>query len=137
VAGERARASLPTAAYAARAYAVAAGCLVPVAVLTGSSLVGYDRRTWAALAAMVAGPQLAGHTLVNHLLSRLGTATISLALLLEPIAAALLTWLAFGEVPSAAVWVGGPLVLGGLALQVVGSRPRRAEGGVPVPIGPS
>jgi drug/metabolite transporter (DMT)-like permease len=121
LAGTRARRDLPTAAYASRAYAVAAACLLPVAVLGGQALAGYDRTTWLAIGGMVLGPQLAGHTLFNHLLGRLGAVTVSLALLIEPIGAAVLTFLAFGEVPVWTVWVGAPIVITGLALQVAGS----------------
>ena len=124
VAGSRARTTLSTAAYASRAYAVAALCVLPVALLGGRPLVGFDAATWLAIAAMVLGPQLAGHTLFNHLLARLGTVTVALALLLEPVGAAWLTWLAFGEVPPWSVWLGAPLVLGGLALQIAGSARR-------------
>lgn len=122
VAGARVRAQLATAAYASRAYLVAAAALLPVALLTGQDLAGYDGTTWLAIAAMVLGPQLAGHTLFNHLLTRFGTVTVSLALLAEPAGASILTWLAFGEVPTAAVWVGAPMVVLGLAVQVLDGR---------------
>jgi drug/metabolite transporter (DMT)-like permease len=128
LAGTRARQGLSTAAYASRAYAVAAACLLPVAVVGDQALVGYDGRTWLAIAGMVLGPQLAGHTVFNHLLGRLGAVTVSLALLVEPIGAAGLTWLVFGEVPAASVWLGAPIVLAGLALHVLGLRPARAPG---------
>jgi drug/metabolite transporter (DMT)-like permease len=119
LAGTRARRHLPTAVYASRAYAVAAACLLPVALASGRALAGYDRSTWVAIAGMVLGPQLAGHTLFNHLLGRLGAVTVSLALLVEPAGAAVLTWLFFGEVPAGTVFVGAPIVLAGLALQAV------------------
>lgn len=127
VAGARVREQLSTTAYASRAYLVAAAALLPVALLTGQPLAGYDGGTWLAIAAMVLGPQLAGHTLFNHLLGRLGAVTVALALLVEPAGAAALTWMALGEVPTLAVAIGAPIVIAGLALQVLGNRPQDDE----------
>ncbi|MCP3853208.1 MAG: DMT family transporter [Actinomycetia bacterium] len=116
--GERLRQELSTPAYAARTYGVAAGALLITALASGVDLVGYDGRTWLAIGAMVVGPQLAGHTVLNHLLARVGSVTVSLSLLAEPVGAALLTGLVFAEVPPLAVWLGAPLVLAGLALVI-------------------
>jgi drug/metabolite transporter (DMT)-like permease len=121
--GERLRRDLSTPAYAARTYAVAAAALAFAALVAGIDLVGYDGRTWLAIGAMVLGPQLAGHTVLNHLLARVGSVVVSLSLLAEPIGAAALTWLIFADVPPLAVWVGGPVVLSGLALVLTTGRP--------------
>ena len=118
VAGDRVRAGVSTAAYAARAYAVAAAALAGYAVVTDLALWGYDRRTWLAIVGMILGPQLAGHTVLNLLLERLGSVTVSTLLLAEPVGAGLLAWLLFGEIPPLAAWLGGPLVLGAVALQL-------------------
>ena len=118
VAGDQVRATVPTAAYAARAYGVAALVLAGYAVVTDLGLWGYDRTTWLAIAAMIVGPQLAGHTLLNLLLERLGSVTVSTLLLAEPVGAGLLVWLLFGDVPPLAAWIGGPLVVSAVALQL-------------------
>jgi drug/metabolite transporter (DMT)-like permease len=118
VAGDRVRAGLSTAAYASRAYAVAAAGLLVYALVAGRPLVGFDRTTWLAIAAMVLGPQLAGHTVLNLLLERLGSVTVSTLLLAEPVGAVLLVWLLFGEVPPLSAWVGAPLVMGAVAVQL-------------------
>lgn len=118
VLGNRARAEWSTAAYGARAYAVAAAALLPTAIVTGTPLWGYDTQTWLVIAAMILGPQLAGHTVLNLLLERLGSLTVSLSLLAEPIGASVLTWLLLGEVPPTATWIGTPIVLTGLALHL-------------------
>lgn len=129
VAGDRVRSSVSTAAYAARAYAVAALVLAGYAAATGLALWGYDRRTWLAIGGMILGPQLAGHTMLNLLLDRLGSVTVSTLLLAEPVGAGLLVWLLFGELPPAAAWIGGPLVIGAVALQL------RATSGQPAGVG--
>ncbi len=121
--GERARVRLGTASYSAGAYAVAAACLLPVAVVTDTSLWGYDGSTWAVIAATIVGPQLLGHTVLNRLLDRLGSLTISLALLAEPVGASLLGWLFLGEVPPVGAWIGAPIVVAALAAHLIGAAP--------------
>ena len=116
--GNRLRVGLPTAVYSGWTYAFAALGLGPVALAAGVPLVGFDARTWLVIGAIIAGPQLAGHTLLNQLLHELGSVTVSLALLVEPFGASLLVWLLFGEVPPLAVALGAPLVIAGLALQL-------------------
>ena len=118
VAGDRARDTLSTAAYAARAYAVAAVALALYTTVAGIPLWGYDRTTWLTIGAMILGPQLAGHTVLNLLLERLGSVTVSTLLLAEPVGAGLLVWLLLGEVPPLAAWIGAPLVLGAVAIQL-------------------
>ena len=123
VIGDRLRASLPTPVYAGWTYGFAAAFVAPMALASGVSLVALDGRAWVAVAATVLGPQLAGHTVLNGLLKDLGSVTVSLALLLEPFGSSLLAWLLFAELPPLAVIAGAPLVVAGLALQLVASRP--------------
>ena len=117
--GDRLRSSLSTAAYASRTYAVAALSVLVFGLTIGTEFTGYSTTTWLAIGAMVLGPQLAGHTALNYLLQRLGSVSVSLALLLEPIGAATLVWLIFGQVPPPAAIIGGPVVLGAVALQIL------------------
>ena len=123
VIGDRLRATLPTSVYAGWTYAAAAAVLAPMALVGGVSLVHLDGRAWVAVVATVVGPQLLGHTVLNALLKELGSVTVSLALLLEPFGSSLLAWLLLAEVPPLAVVAGAPLVVAGLALQLVANRP--------------
>ncbi len=123
VIGDRLRATLPTSVYAAWTYGAAAAVLAPMALASGVSLVHLDGRAWVAVVATVVGPQLLGHTVLNALLKGLGSVTVSLALLLEPFGSSVLAWLLLGELPPLAVVGGAPLVVAGLALQLVAGRP--------------
>ncbi len=116
--GDRLRGSLSTADYASRTYGVAAASMLVVAVVLGIDLVGYDRTTWLAVAGMIIGPQLLGHTVLNLLLRRLGSVTVSVALLVEPLGAATMVWLLFGDVPPLGAWIGGPLVVAAVGMQI-------------------
>lgn len=119
VVGDRLRSDMTTSAYASRVYAIAACSLVPVLILFRIPLWGYDRTTWLAIAGMILGPQLAGHTLLNLLLKPLGSLTVSLALLTEPVGATLLVWLLLGDLPPVAAVIGAALVIAGLAMHLL------------------
>jgi uncharacterized membrane protein len=82
----------------------------------GDPLTGYsDRTTWLAIAGIVIGPQLLGHTVFNLLLQVLPATTVAVAILAEPVGAGLLAWLVLGELPPALFALGAPLVLLGVA----------------------
>jgi drug/metabolite transporter (DMT)-like permease len=120
--GRVARQRLPVSTYAASVYGVAAAVLLPACLLTGASLSGYQAASWLALAGVVAGPQLLGHTVFNGLLASVRASVVAVALLLEPVLATLLAWWLFDELPAALFWVGGPLTLAGVWLATTGRR---------------
>lgn len=117
--GDRLRTSLPTAVYASRVYLLAACSLVPALLVFRIPIWGYDRTTTLAIIGMVLGPQLAGHTVLNALLKPLGSLAISLSLLVEPLGASVLVWLALGDVPPIGAVIGAPIVLFGLGLHLL------------------
>ena len=120
--GRVARRRLPVSTYAASVYGVAAAVLLPACLLTGSSLGGYPAASWLALAGVVVGPQLLGHTVFNGLLASLSASVVAVAMLLEPAIAALGAWWLFDELPGRWFWAGAPLVLAGVWLATTGSR---------------
>jgi drug/metabolite transporter (DMT)-like permease len=122
--GRVARRRLPLSTYAASVYGVAAAVLLPACLLTGAALGGYRAGSWLALAAVVAGPQLLGHTVFNGLLARVSATVVAVAILAEPVGATALAWLLLDELPAAAFWLGAPLVLAGVWLTVTGERER-------------
>jgi drug/metabolite transporter (DMT)-like permease len=120
--GRVARQRLPVSTYAASVYAVAAAALLPACLLTGSSLGGYQTASWLALAGVVIGPQLLGHTVFNGLLASVSASVVAVVMLLEPVIATVLAWWLFGELPGASLWAGAPMVLAGVWLATTGSR---------------
>jgi drug/metabolite transporter (DMT)-like permease len=123
--GRVARRRLPVATYATAVYGVAAAVLLPACLLAGASLGGYRAGSWLALAGVVAGPQLLGHTVFNGLLARVRASVVAVVTLTEPVGATLLAWLLFREAPAAAFWVGAPLVLAGVWLAIEPADPAR------------
>ena len=120
--GRVVRRRLPVSTYAASVYGVAAVVLLPACLLTGSALGGYRAAAWLALAGVVIGPQLLGHTVFNGLLATVSASVVAVVLLLEPVIATVLAWWLFGELPGPWLWVGGPMVLAGVWLATTGSR---------------
>jgi drug/metabolite transporter (DMT)-like permease len=120
--GRVARRRLSVSTYAASVYGVAAAVLLPACLLTGSGLAGYPAATWLALAGVVVGPQLLGHTVFNGLLASVNASVVAVVLLLEPVIAAVLAWWLFDELPGAGFFAGAPLVLVGVWLATTGSR---------------
>jgi drug/metabolite transporter (DMT)-like permease len=128
-AGAEVRRTVPTAVYALVCYGVASAALLAVCLAGRQQLAGYDATTWWALAAMVAGPQLLGHTVVNRVLRTTGPTLVSVAILFEIVGSAVLAWIAFDEVPPVSAVPAGILIIAGVVLVV------RAEAGEPAVAG--
>lgn len=129
LAGRAARRRLPLTVYAAGVYGVGAVVLLPVCLVAGADLWNYDTGTWLALAGLIVGPQLLGHTVFNGLLSTVTATVVSIVVLAEPVGATVLAWLVLDELPTTLFWVGAPLILVGVAYATTGrgrSRSRAA-----------
>ena len=87
----------------------------------GVALTGFAPNVWLGFVLLAVVPTICGHTVFNWLLGYLRADTVSIAILAEPVGAAALAFLFFGEVPSAWTLAGAPLVLAGLALASLGS----------------
>jgi len=124
VIGRSARRRLPLTVYAAPVYGVAAALLLALCLVTGTPLGGYTTGTWLAVAGLVIGPQLLGHTVFNALLSTLTATAVAVVILAEPVAATAFAWLILDELPAPAFWVGATLILSGVYLSVTSSRAR-------------
>lgn len=116
LAGRRSRQDLGILQYATVAYAAAALVLLPWALLTGTSLTGYDAQTWWAIAGSVIGPQLLGHTLINFALRDIDATRVSVTIMAEPVIAIALAFLLFSETPTWLAYPGGAAILIGIYL---------------------
>jgi drug/metabolite transporter (DMT)-like permease len=124
MAGAEARRRLGILGYSVITYGIAAVLLLIPIAIQGTPLVGFPRDTWLAIAGMIVGPQLLGHTVINYILNDIDTTTVSVALLSESVIATFLAFLLFDEVPSLFVYLGGVVILAGIFLV---SRVRRPE----------
>jgi drug/metabolite transporter (DMT)-like permease len=116
MAGQLARRGLGILEYATVTYAVAA-LLLLVACLAGHiPLTGFSSQGWWAVAGLIVGPQLLGHTFINFALKEIDPTTVSVAVMAEPVLATSLALILLGEIPSFLVIPGGAAVLFGIYL---------------------
>lgn len=126
------RAGLGLNAYTGVAYAFAAVVLLPLPAIFGMDYLAYPPETFAWVALLALVPQLVGHTGINWAMKYLDPTKVSTTLLLEPVGAAALALLLFGEVPSILTITGATILLVGLGLTVrtgdIVRRPGRSRG---------
>jgi drug/metabolite transporter (DMT)-like permease len=78
-------------------------------------MVGFPPRTWLAFAGAALASQLVGHGGYNWALRHLDPVFVGIVLVGEPVLASALAWWLFGESVAPATWVGGALILAGVA----------------------
>lgn len=120
--GADVRRTVSTGAYALACYATAAVALLVVCLASGQRLWGYDAGTWWAIAGLVVGAQLLGHTVVNRVLRSISPTIVSVAILFEILGATAIARVAFDETPPAAAWPAAVLIAAGVVLVVRSDR---------------
>ncbi|MBL8682811.1 MAG: DMT family transporter [Myxococcales bacterium] len=115
LASQRARSDGATLGVTAPAvYAVSAVVLAPIALATGSvaPLVQRSAAPWVLALAVI--PQLVGHTAFHWAMKYRSATSVTTVILLEPVGAAIIGAVAFGERPSATTLAGAALLLIGV-----------------------
>ncbi len=123
--GRRVRADLGFLGYTAATLASAWLVLAATVVLLGIPIWGYSATVWGLLVLLALLPQLLGHGSLTYVLRWVGADIVAVVLLGEPIGAALLAWLLLAELPEASAFVGGPLLIAGMAIVLTGRLRRR------------
>ena len=110
--------------YGAIAYTTAAVVLLPMPILFGSPYSGYQNQNqiYLYILLMALLPQLVGHTSINWAMRWLSPTLVTLSILFEPLIASLLGYFVFREVPPPQVFIGGAVLLTGVAIAVMGDR---------------
>ncbi len=114
--GGELRQRVSTVGYALSCYATASVVLLVVCLVGRQPLGGYDTDAWLAIAGLVIGPQLLGHTLANVVLRSISATAVSVAILFEILGATFIARVAFGETPPAGAWPAGLLIVAGVVL---------------------
>ncbi len=127
--GRRVRNHLSLTAYIWITYGSSAAALLLFAAVTQQTLLGLSWLAYGLLLALAAGPQLIGHTTFNWAVRRLPAPVVAMAILGEPVGAAVLAWLLFGESASPAQLAGFALLLAGIYMSArdEGERPAAAD----------
>ena len=122
--GRALRARISLTAYIWLAYSAAALLLVTAALTAGISIMSLPGSAWAFMAALALGPQLIGHTTLNWALRRLTATFVAIAILGEPVGAAILAWLFFEEGFTPLQLIGFVLLLAGIFVAARGEKSR-------------
>ena len=125
VIGRGARRRLSTATYGAVVYGIAAVLLVGLALGTGTPLGGQPGTAYVFIVLLALVPQLIGHNALNWALGSLPAAVVAVAILGEPVGAALIAALLLDERPTLLEGVGGAVVLAGVYVVLRGARSQR------------
>ncbi|MFH1155197.1 MAG: DMT family transporter [Pseudomonadota bacterium] len=123
--GRRLRLGVSLLTYTAVVYSTAAFFLIIMALAKGYDLFGYSGSAYLVLVLMAIFPQLIGHSSYNWALGYLSAATVSVAVIAEPIGATVLALVFFQEIPNGLTLAGSALLLTGI---VYASRPDRTAG---------
>jgi drug/metabolite transporter (DMT)-like permease len=101
---------------------ITALALLPIALLSGETLLPPSLHAWTVLLALALISHAGGQSLIAYALAQLPAAFSSVALLVEPLVAALLAWPVFGERLGPIEIAGGLLVLAGIYVSRRGSQ---------------
>jgi len=116
------RDAMPTRAYAASVYAVAAAVLLPLALAAeGGRFPSPPPSAWIGVVALGLVPTLVGHTLVQRAARVLSPAIVALASPGETIGS-ILIGAATGHAPSPVEWAGAAVVVAGAVVTLSGAR---------------
>ena len=100
--------------YACWVCVAAALWLLPSVFITQSQFWGFSAHAWIFIFALAAGPQMLGHNGFNYALKTIKASTVSTLMLLEPVGAAILALLIFGEYPTGQEVTGATLAVVGV-----------------------
>jgi drug/metabolite transporter (DMT)-like permease len=126
--GRATRKAMTLIPYITLIYAVAAATLLVVAAFSGYTFTGYSPQMYLWFLLLAIFPQLLAHSTYNWALKYLSATSVSLSLLGEPVAAAVLAHLILGESLPALRWISAVVVLVGIAFAFF--RPKPALQGI-------
>jgi drug/metabolite transporter (DMT)-like permease len=132
--GQMLRRSLSVLGYVTVVYGSAGLLLLLATLVLGYSLSGYSAGTYAALGLLAAVPQLIGHSSLNWALRFVPATVVAIAVLGEPVGAAVWAYLFLREAPSASELAGGALILSGIFLAMRGMASPGVSGPVSTPV---
>ena len=117
--GQDVRKRLSLMTYTMVVYSVSTVCLFFYVLIMGQSFGPYETSDWFWFIMLALVPNLLGHTLFNWSLKWVSTNTISVAILFEPVGAAVLAYFIFAEKLMVSQIVGGLVIVVGIALFII------------------
>ncbi|WP_282021154.1 DMT family transporter [Planomicrobium okeanokoites] len=117
--GQDIRKRLSLVTYTFVVYGVSTITLFFYIVLKGESFGPYPAQEWMWFVLLAIIPNLLGHTLFNWALKWVSTNVISIAILFEPVGAAILAYIILGEYLNASQIIGGTVVILGIMFFII------------------
>lgn len=117
--GQQMRRNLSLMTYSFIVYGISSITLLIYNIALQNTFVSFPKDHWLWFLALAVIPTFFGHSLFNWALRWLSTATISMAIVFEPIGAAILAYYILGEVVTPSQWLGGTIVIFGLFLFIM------------------
>jgi len=125
--GRALRTRISLTAYVWLAYTVAAMLLGVALAAGGTSLSALPAPAWGLMLLLAIGPQLFGHTAFNWAVRRLTATFVAIAILGEPVGAALLAWFFFEEGFTTLQLAGFVILLAGIFVVARGEKSRAVQ----------
>jgi drug/metabolite transporter (DMT)-like permease len=108
-------------------YSTAALVLLPLPWVFGSSYRGHPPLVYGCILLLALFPQLVGHTSFNWAVRWVSPTLVALTILAEPVGSSLLAFILFQENPGGVVLAGAAVILLGVGVAALGTRPRKRE----------
>lgn len=128
---ERVRKTVDTSTMTFVLYAVSALTILPLALVFGHELAGFDAQAWALILGVTLGAQLLGHSMMNRVLSTTSATFVSLAILFEMPGATIVAAIWLGQIPPLALLPAAALILVGLVIVIRASGSSGDRGAMP------
>lgn len=129
--GAEVRRTVSTTVYTTVCYATTAVALLVLIAVTGTKMVGFEAKTWLAIAGLTVGAQLLGHSVFNRVLKTTSPTVVSIAILFEIVGATLLAWLFLDETPKLLALPAAAFIVAGIVAVVRAGERRPQIAGVP------
>jgi drug/metabolite transporter (DMT)-like permease len=120
--GSKAQQTLATSTYTTLCYLTCSLTALPIALISGVKLMGFEAEQWWLLLALILGAQILGHTMFNFSLKRVSPAIVSLIVFFEVPVGALLAFWWLDQLPPLGTVPGLILLLAGCAIFVMRSK---------------
>ena len=114
--GQTVRQRLSLITYTFIVYSISTITLLFYVLMKKEPLLPYGTNDWVYFILLALVPTLLGHTLFNWSLKYLSTSTISMAILFEPVGAAILAYFLLSEAITWTQFLGGGIVIAGVSL---------------------
>ncbi|WP_078544341.1 DMT family transporter [Litchfieldia alkalitelluris] len=122
--GQHVRKRVSIITYTFVVYSISSVTLFFYVVLLNYPLTGFPKQDWIVFILLAIVPTLLGHTLFNWALQWVSTSTISIAILFEPVGAAILAYFILGEKILATQIFGGVVIIFGITCYLLSERKR-------------